>query len=248
MASGRTMPALVSCETAEGQPAGDYVVKLKAGIDRRETGLACEWIASRLATYFGIPTPEPAVVELDAQLVGQAVSDFPSKADILEKSTGLNFGSRLVKGASTWPAGFKIPAAMWDLATRVFAFDALLQNPDRRAYPANLFIKGEDIVVFDHELAFSFLLDLARPSKPWGLERAAYLRDHIFYRHLHKKEIDWAGFQRSLEELPMGALGMALEGVPDEWNNGSVGEIERHLLAAAEHAADFVDEVRRVLA
>jgi hypothetical protein len=62
MGSGRTKPCLFFCENDSGDN-GEYIVKLKAGVDGRETGLAAKLIASRVATALAIPTPEPAIIE-----------------------------------------------------------------------------------------------------------------------------------------------------------------------------------------
>ena len=41
-------------------------------------------------------------------------------------------------------------------ALAIFTFDALLDNPDRRGANPNLLVKGTDLRIIDHELAFSF--------------------------------------------------------------------------------------------
>jgi|GEM_PF-5306098 len=65
MSTGRTCPALCGCEDDSGRRVGDYVVKLRGGMDRGEKGLVCELLGSLLATYFGIAVPEPAVVRIE---------------------------------------------------------------------------------------------------------------------------------------------------------------------------------------
>ena len=45
-----------------GEKNGEYVVKLKAGMETGVNGLTAELIASQLATFFDIPTPEPAII------------------------------------------------------------------------------------------------------------------------------------------------------------------------------------------
>ncbi len=43
--------------------------KLRGGMELGDVGLIRELLGSRLASYFGIATPEPAVVTVDAELV-----------------------------------------------------------------------------------------------------------------------------------------------------------------------------------
>ena len=57
---------------------------------------------------------------------------------------------------------------MMATAVSIFALDALIDNPDRKFSPnPNLFSRGDTIFVFDHELAFSFMLDIS-PSPLHG--------------------------------------------------------------------------------
>ena len=253
MESGRTSPALCGCEDESGNSAGDFVVKLRGGLDHGDTDLLCELIASRLATHFGLAVPPPALVVIDAafaELVAslEANGPDPRRAETMRNSIGLNFGSRLLSGMSPWPVDKWIPEAMWQGATDVFAFDALVQNPDRRFDNQNLLTRGNDIFLFDHELAFSFLLDVLTPDMPWRLDGQRYLTDHVFYRKLKSRPIDLTGFTASLAALSGPALNGILADVPPEWNNKSWLKIHRHLRAVSGHALEFAEEVRRKLA
>jgi hypothetical protein len=95
----------------------------------------------------------------------------------------------------------KIPAVVWQMAVDIFAFDALVQNPDRRFNNPNLLVNGDSILIFDHEIAFSFLLDIFPSPSPWRLESQQYLADHVFYRQLKSQEIDLTGFTSRLMNL-----------------------------------------------
>jgi hypothetical protein len=253
MGSGRTSPALCGCEDEMGNRAGDVVIKLRGGLDHGNTGLLCELLASRLATYFGLAVPDPVLVIINgdfAELVASLVesSSEPKRAEKVRNSVGLNFGSRQLSDMSIWPVDKAIPDGMWQAATDVFAFDGLVQNPDRRFNNPNLFTRGDEIFVFDHEIAFSFLLEILVSETPWRLGGQSYLSDHVFYRKLKSKPIDINGFAALLAELPGPSLDGILADVPQEWNNESLPKIERHLRLVSTHAAEFAEEVRRRLA
>ena len=94
MGTGRTTPALCGCEDAGGNPAGDFIVKLRGGIERGGTGLAAELIASRLAAYFGIPAPSPVLVFIASDFANSVSLAYPDKAALMTASIGLNFGSQ----------------------------------------------------------------------------------------------------------------------------------------------------------
>jgi len=198
--------------------------------------------------YFGVLTPEPALVGVDAALARLVAARVHGKAAIVTNSVGLNFGCRLLVDAATWPIDKSIPEGMRQAAFEVFAFDALVQNSDRRFANANLLVRGNDIFVFDHEFAFSFLLAIRQDHEPWRVARFPFLFDHVFFRQLKGAKVEVEPFLSRLRLLPEAVLGEVLAEVPPEWNNGCVGRIERHLRDAAEHAGEFAAEIQMVLA
>ena len=144
MASGRTSPALCGCEDQSGAVVGEYVVKLRGAIG--ESGLLNELFTARLARHFGLASPEPAVIAIDQALVDLVANTQTSQAARIRDSVGLNFGTKALSGVSTWPVDKFIPDAMWQAAVDIFAFDALVQNPDRRFTNPNLFTRGGQFV------------------------------------------------------------------------------------------------------
>jgi len=115
-------------------------------------------------------------------------------------SVGLNFGSSLLNDVMIWPIDKPIPEAMWTTAVSIYAFDALIQNPDRKFSPnPNLFTRADQIFVFDHELAFSFLESIFTSKTPWKLDQSRYLSDHVFFRRLKGLEIDLVTFHRAID-------------------------------------------------
>jgi hypothetical protein len=120
--------------------AGEYVVKLRGAIG--ESGLLSELFASRLAGHFGLACPESAVITIDQGLVELVANTQPSHAARIRGSVGLNFGTKVLTGATIWPVDKAIPEAMWQAAVDIFAFDALVQNPDRSFNNPNLLTRG----------------------------------------------------------------------------------------------------------
>jgi hypothetical protein len=150
---------------------------------------------------------------------------------------------------TTWLVGRMIPEAMFRDATNIFAFDALIQNLDRRVANPNLFTQGDSIYVYDHEeTSFSFLLALSPPPEPWNLEGETYLRDHVFYRRLRAKEIDLKDFGQNLKALTGEVLTGIREEVPPEWAHEDLERIEGHLMKAQRNADKFIEQIRRRLA
>jgi hypothetical protein len=247
MTNGRTSPVLLSCD-AEGDRPTDYVVKLAGGMELRTAGLLREAIASQLAGQLGLNRPSPAIVHIQAELAELIAEDRPEKAVIIRESIGNNFGSEQMKEITTWPTDRSIPVSLLDSAGTIFAFDSLIQNPDRRFDNPNLVTHGEELRIFDHESAFSFLLEIFPSTQPWQLGTERYLNDHVFYKELHKKPIDLSAFITALKNLPTGFFDELRNSLPEEWDLAMFERIQNHIYLVIEHADDFEYEIRRRLA
>lgn len=247
MTSGRTGPVLLGCEDDSGTAAGEYVVKLKAGIERGERGLLAELVAARLAQHFQIAMPEPAIIQLEpdaAEVFAQAAPRYPER---FRESVGPNFGTKVVTGFGIWPVDNPVPDVMLDQAASVFAFDALIDNPDRRFNNPNLFVKGDRLLVFDHELAFSFLLAIGLPTQPWTLEGQSYLQQHALYRGIRGRRPNWAQFSARLKDLADGMIAGIDSDVPPQWRGGDIERIGARLRVMRDHADTFMEAIRRFI-
>jgi HipA-like kinase len=246
--SGRTSPAIFGCEDSEGNPAGEFVVKFKSGIDTGVSGLTCELIASLVADQLGLSTPNPAIVELDPSISDIVPGTDAGAVNHIRKSGGLNFGTEvLVGGFRTWPVDKAIPYGLLQTAVEVFAFDALTQNPDRGYKNPNLLWRDEEIYLIDHEATFSFLYAIGASGDPWRLEGLSFLNEHVFYHGLKGKAVDLDRFTGALEALSDGVLSQIAEQVPSEWNNDNLEKIIERLRAVRNHAGDFAEQVKRRL-
>ncbi|MGA2352211.1 MAG: HipA family kinase [Terracidiphilus sp.] len=246
MTSGRTSPALCVCEDESGATVGEYVVKLRSTVQPR--GLLNELVGIRLGSHFGLSTPIPALILLEPHLIELIANIEPTKADMVRGSVGQNFGTQKLIGFSTWPVDKPVLEVMRGVAVDIFAFDALVQNPDRIHSNPNLLTKGDTIMAFDHEVAFSFVRDIFPSPEPWKLDRQGYLVNHVFYQQLKAQELDLSRFFANLCRLSIGTLEEIFADVSTEWNHGDQLKISQHLLAVREHVEEFVDEIRRFLA
>jgi hypothetical protein len=246
--AGRTRPCLFICEDDNGELDGEYVVKLKAGMESREVGLVSELMASQLAIFLDIPTPEPAIIRVDPAIT-EVIGDT-ELANTITESAGLNFGSKFITGGfKTWPVGESIPLSLRQIACEIFAFDALIQNPDRRADKPNILWKGDELYIIDHEMGFSFIYDILSSKPPWQVSELDFLRNHLFYQHLRGQEINLDRFAGAVEALSDDEIDNMVSNIPDEWNSGNdkTPKITNHIKEVINHLNDFIDEVRRVL-
>ena len=177
LGNGRTSPAVFTCEGPDLSAPDQFVLKLKGGLEQRERGLSYELFASLLAARFGIECPRPAIVSVERDLADAIVGELSGdahKAQIVRDSIGLNFGSQFLVNLMVWPVDKLVPSVMQEAAIKIFAFDALIQNPDRTFRNPNLGSRGDDLFIFDHELAFSFLLNIFPSQTPWRLVTEDY--------------------------------------------------------------------------
>ncbi|MCL4537069.1 MAG: hypothetical protein M1610_05710 [Nitrospirae bacterium] len=244
--SGRTQPCLFFCEDESGQSDGEYVVKLKAGMENGVNGLAAELIASQLANFLDIPTPEPAIIELDP-LLAEVIPD-PELSRKIKESAGLNFGSRVITGGfETWPVGKAIPSSLKTLAAEIFAFDALIQNPDRKVNKPNILWKGDNLYIIDHEMSLMFIYEILPMQNPWQITNLRFIKEHLFYGNLKGQTVNLDRFAGALDLLTDNVIETILVNVPEAWQSNNISKIKTHINEIVHHSNDFVDEIRRAL-
>jgi hypothetical protein len=237
--TGRTCPCLMLCSDEEGNLT-ETVVKLIAGKEPSQTGLICELVASFLAQDLDLPVPQPFLVEVDDDFY-KGITD-PTLSDRFKDSAGLNFGSKFLgPGYTTWPQERTIPGSLIQDAAEIFAFDLTIQNPDRRKDKPNLLRKGDELAIFDHEMAFSFLYLLAPDEYPWEGKGMNYVREHVFYDGLRRRNVSFERIQGALEAIDNRLLAMYADAVPEEWRNKSRHTIERN------NSKNLFQKIREVL-
>ncbi len=169
-------------------------------------------------------------------------------AGLIRASVGLNFGSQLLSGGfRNWPVDQPVPLSMRQAASEVFAFDALIQNPDRRYNNPNLLSRDDQIFVIDHDLAFSFLYALGTQSAPWVLDGLAFLDHHVFFRQLKGTQVKFERFVGALEALSDKKISQIAGLIPQEWETEHLVRVIEHLRLLRDHAAEFGQQVQRRL-
>jgi hypothetical protein len=247
MGSGRTRPCLLICGDDEGNQV-EVVVKFRAGLETGFNGLVCEALASLLAIDLDLPVPEPVLVLVD-DLFANAI--LPREfANLARQSVGLNFGTRkLPSGLNTWPNDKAVPVLLRPLASEIFAFDVIIQNPDRRLDNPNIQWKGTELYIYDHELAFSFVIPVIGWQPPWTGEGLDFLQQHIFYRGLRGAEIDLARITGAFEAITDERLNEYVNTVPESWRNegGASEKIVEYLREARQNIEEIANVIGRFL-
>lgn len=219
MGSGRTQPCLMACEDADGEEV-EVVVKLRRHPQIFPGAFVSEAICSLFAKDLGLSVQQPYQVQIDSDFAN-TVPDSQIRP-IIETSAGLNFGSaKWGPGYTIWPRDQNPPRAMRLAAMEIFAFDGLIQNPDRRAANPNCVFLGDEFLLYDHESAFSnfFALFAKAPWEPTGLDN---LKEHIFRDALRGQALELDRLQGALEVLSPQRFQAYMEAIPPEWDGEAV--------------------------
>jgi hypothetical protein len=252
MSTGRNHPLLLGCENAGGDKF-EVVVKLR-GREMDETAQMAELLTAQLADDLGLQAPQAALVNLPAGF--EAIIPGHELAKLVKGSPGLNFGSvHLGAGFTTWPPGRNPVGAQRDQAADIFAFDTLVQNPDRRAVNPNLWARSDRLGVYDHEQAFSFLSVpiIGGAPKPWVAASHGngfrFLEQHVFYRNLRGGRLDLGPFKEKLGALTDKQIQGYLDTVPAGWLGQSDfgGQFAGYLREARQQREGLVNLVKHIL-
>jgi hypothetical protein len=249
MGSGRTRPLLLVCEKPSGEPV-EVVTKFSANCDEGVSNLAREVIACCLAADLGLPVPTPFLVAISAEWIETLAA--PDVEARVRASSRIAFGSTLVTGQySVWTPGSRVASAMLPTAASILIFDAIIQNPDRRASNPNCLVKGDELRIIDHEMAFTHGLVLGW-KQPWalgGLNSFLNPGFHIFRQPLRKKEIDFGPIRTAWLALPDERIEEYRAAIPPAWTDAH-GTVELALTLIRQARDNFdgcLAEVRRIL-
>jgi len=226
-----------------------YFILKPMGASRMYTGAAMkELIASLIAIEVGLNVPEPVIIEIDKNFVNLA--DNKETREVLSNSIGLNFGSLYLKGLSTWTeAGFLIKN-LFSTIQKVFIFDVFIENTDRTKVKPNMLTDNEDIVILDHELAFSFIdLLFYKNDTPWILtdNDKNLFRQHLFYDFLHGKEFVSDDFIDKFKLLDKQFWERVKYLIPSPLVVDKFDVIEKHLINRISNFDLFVKDLKRFL-
>lgn len=234
MKSGRTAPCKLECVRADASSV-ELVAKFSSGCDRKNGSLVAEAVAAMLAADLDLPVPEPFLVSFDADFIDCVPASSNAVAARMRASSPIAFGSaKLPPGFAVLPTGKAIPSAARQEAAEIFAFDCLIQNPDRRPTNPNLLFDGQHFAIFDHELAFMTqgIIGWRPPWVPGSLRNAG---QHVLFGALQGKSADLRRLEGAWQAISDSRLDEYLTALPLEWNDA---------IGIGEGALGFVREVR----
>lgn len=237
----------MSCALANGQ-LSDFVVKTLGGCDFGSGQLVKELVVAELADYFSVPHPRHVFVQIDSELADLIAQTEPSKAELIKRSIGINFGSEMLSNLITWPVDRRPSPSQFSTACAVFAFDVMVQNPDRKYDRPNLGVVGDQIFVFDHELCFSSQYALTTNLEPWRVGGDPFWTTHVFYGSLHRQELEFGDFFARLKTLTVEFFDQIADELPQTWDISALEFIKQHMQIMSAHSDQFSNEIAKRLA
>jgi len=251
MTSGRTEPYLIEAIDDAGTPY-EVVIKLR-GRDYGYAQQTCELIGGQLAHRLGLSTPRVAVVDVHQDFVNLVPQQFQQA---FHDSIGANFGTEFIgPGASIWPQSMKLKSSERSSAAAIFAFDVLVQNPDRRVDNPNLLVKGDAFYAIDNEQAFSPLVVpiIGGFHYPWTPEfvtnGSGFVINHVFFRQLRGHGVSVEQFENRLQGLTDDEVATMVQAVPTSWKDDKdiPTKIGEYTIATREQASSFRSVVETLL-
>lgn len=216
LSGGRTNPWLVIVN--ENGREAPYVVKHFSQLQNdRSEAIVNEVIGNVLAREFDLPTPKPALIDIDSPSFIASIYDINAFATYEHSDSRINFGSeyihpsyQFIKGSLTRNQAKRIVPI-----DSVFAYDNLIINRDRGQARTNLLMRDKQAYLIDHELAFHEIdhTTINNINNKIGFRGFEH---HIFYdylKHSNKKVKSsyFIEFEEYLRYLPVNNLDSFLQ-------------------------------------
>jgi len=241
LSTGTTEPMLILALDAESGERDSYVVKPFGHPRIYRQAVMKECLGAWIAMELGLNAFEPVYIEVSTDFA-DTLRGNPHYQRFTE-SIGLNFGTKYVPGTIpiVGPKCFsKIQASQ---AEQITAFDLFISNADRREGKPNLLMVQSDLFVFDHELAFDFMLMLSfnRNLKPWelGEMELTMLRKHFLYPKLRGTQVDIHDFIERSTGIDDHFWAKASNLLPPDWVSDDLATIQNHLALIVENRTIF---------
>jgi hypothetical protein len=249
MVSGTTKPMMIKGVDLKTGQRGQYVVKYMKSERMTPAASMRELLGLWIGKELGLNVVEPVVIKITQEFV----DTLKGKDGYLnaQKSIGLNFGSAYAAGFSELVKGQPLTEFQTNEIKDIFAFDMFISNIDRGHMKPNLLSNGKKFLLFDHELAFSFvsLLPFFQNKTPWILgetEREMYQK-HYFFNYLKNTNIDFSNFTNKLNAIDDNFWFRVNKLLPEEWHDDSLLTIKNYLKSITENKEIFAEQLVKII-
>lgn len=247
MSTGTTQPMLIRGVCEKTGEKSDYVAKYKNS-PRMSVESSCrELIAAFIAMELELHIADPVLINVTPEFVETLVGKEGYK--YANNSLGINFGCKYFKGYWEFVKGEMPNDKQYDAAEKIYAFDIFISNVDRRVDKQNMLTDGENVLIFDHELAFSFVMDIIKNPTPWiiGTNDLTWIKNHYFYSILKQNEHNFDIFVDNFSVLDSNFWDKLFVLIPDEWNTTQLKDIQYNILSLVKNKQQFLDQLYKSL-
>jgi hypothetical protein len=245
--TGANKPLLLTGVNQNGNK-GSYVIKFKASERMSPEANMRELLALFIAAEMNIPSVQPVLINISQDFVDLLIGDPIWQT--ASQSTGTNFGSVYIQGFKTILTTEELNSQQLTFAQALFAFDVFIQNPDRTINKPNMMTDGHEIVIYDHELAFSFALDIFPNQQPWVIREVdlEWINRHCILPKIRGKEFDFQSFADGLSALNEEFWSKAWQLIPIEWQYvGQFNKIKQYLTAICNNKDTFINHLQLLM-
>lgn len=250
LSTGTTEPMLIRGVDMDSGSRGQFVIKFTKGPRMSTTSACFETLGVWIGKELGLNVVEPTVVHVEQDFVDTiAGRDGFQNA---RNSIGINYGCTYVEGYMELIDGRAfLSKNLISEAQNIFAFDMFISNSDRGAGKPNVLTNGHNFLIYDHELAFSFimLLPFLRNKTPWILgdaEKEMYNKHH-FFSHLRHTKIDFFEFTERFTKIDNHFWGRVSELMPIQWQGSHIEDIKLYLSLITDHRGIFAKQLEQTL-
>lgn len=216
---GTNLPYLLLGKRKSTNEIDKFVIKFLNSERLSYQAFTRELIANLVSLFIGLKAPEPVIIEITKEFAEQ--QRYKEHFSKCEKSLGLNFGTKYIDDWVIWNEGLYESELLSSLQ-EIFIFDIFIGNTDRSIAKPNLFIKNDELFIIDHEIAFSYVLELFKvETDNWELSQGDknFYKKHVLYESVKGKELICKNFISRLNSLDKDFWQFVFSQIPSEWQN-----------------------------
>lgn len=200
--AGSSLPLVVG-----GSDGQKYVVKLRGSGEGVLANIA-EFLALKLGQLAQIPVLEPICLLVENDFAQNA--DDPEIRELLEKSAGINLGTKYIENASVY--NNRRLLILPEIKDNIFLFDLFLLNIDRNASNPNLIYNRDGLWCLDYASAVA-VRNAVTGKNFTELALLKEMKRHLFYRD----NINAYAFIRKFKEISDHSISAVSDELPKEW-------------------------------
>ncbi len=247
LSAGTTQPMLIRGVCKKKGEKSDYVVKFICSPRMSIMSSCSELVAAFIGLELGLNIAEPAIIDITHDFVETLRGKDGYKN--ASNSIGLNFGCKYVPGLMEFASRQQLNDSLYEQAEHVFSFDIFISNVDRRVDKPNMLTDGENLLLFDHELAFGFVMDIIKNPTPWVISESdlGWIKNHYFYPVLKGNEHNFDNFIDKLEVLNEVFWDKLQKVIPEVWLTDHFQKIKNNLTSLVLHKDQFKEQLNKIL-